>query len=157
MRFIGTFCTFHGHNYLPYFEGIFILWTHDKQELPFLQMIISFANQNLAVLCVKRPWFRFSGIFYVVWGLFCVEITCSHGNYLRIFCLVPSFLKKGKAFKVSLKENIETVGPGLGYLYVSKIPISKLQAKLFRSLFQCLKPWGALKIGEKGRKSARPR
>ena len=38
---------------LPYFKGIFNLWTHEQQELPFLQMFITFANQNLAVL---RPW-----------------------------------------------------------------------------------------------------
>ena len=31
-----------------------------QQELPFLQMFISFANQNLAVFCVKWPWNRFS-------------------------------------------------------------------------------------------------
>ena len=40
---------------LPYFEGFFKLWVHDQQKLPFLQMLISFANQNLVVLCVKRP------------------------------------------------------------------------------------------------------
>ena len=38
----------------PYFEGIFKFWTHEQQELPFLQMFISFGNQNLAVLCRKR-------------------------------------------------------------------------------------------------------
>ena len=45
---------------LPYFEGIVKL-----QELPFLQMFISFAFQNLAVLCVKRISF-FHKIFNVV-------------------------------------------------------------------------------------------
>ena len=40
----------------PYFEGIFKLWTHEQQELPFLQMFISFGYQNLAILCLKRPW-----------------------------------------------------------------------------------------------------
>ena len=39
---------------LPYLEGIFKLWMPEQQELPFLQVFISFANQNLAVLCVKR-------------------------------------------------------------------------------------------------------
>ena len=54
---------------LPYFEGIFKLWTHEKQDLPFLQMIIIFEYQNLAVLCVKRPWnkFRFSWNFYMLY------------------------------------------------------------------------------------------
>ena len=51
---------------LPYFEGIFNLWTHDQEDLTFLQIFISFANQNIAVLCVKRPWngFRFSWNFW---------------------------------------------------------------------------------------------
>ena len=44
---------FHGQNYFI-LEGIFKLWTHEQQELPFLQMFISFANQNLVILCVKR-------------------------------------------------------------------------------------------------------
>ena len=39
---------------LPFFEGIFKLWTHKQQQLPFLQMFISIACQNIAVLCVKR-------------------------------------------------------------------------------------------------------
>ena len=53
---------FHRQNYL--LEGIFKLLTHEQQELPFIQKF-SFAYQNLAVLCVKRPWneFRFSGRF----------------------------------------------------------------------------------------------
>ena len=38
----------------PYFEGIFKLRTHEQQELLFLQTFISFANLNLAILCVKR-------------------------------------------------------------------------------------------------------
>ena len=52
---------------LSYFEEIFKLWAHEQQELPCFQMLISFANQNLAVLCVKRPWngFRFS------WNIWC--------------------------------------------------------------------------------------
>ena len=37
------------------FKRIFSLWTHDQQQLPFLQIFIGFANQNLAVLCMKRP------------------------------------------------------------------------------------------------------
>ena len=51
---------------LPYFEGIFKLWKHEQQELPSLQMFISLVNQNLALLCVKRPWngFRFSWNFW---------------------------------------------------------------------------------------------
>ena len=32
---------------LPYLEGIFKLWMPEQQELPFLQVFISFANQNL--------------------------------------------------------------------------------------------------------------
>ena len=52
---------------LRYFEGIFKLWTHDQQLLPFPQMFISFANQNLAVLCVKRSW---KGIIFS-WNFFC--------------------------------------------------------------------------------------
>ena len=40
---------------LPYFEWIFRIWTREQQELPFLQIFITYANQNLAVLCVKRP------------------------------------------------------------------------------------------------------
>jgi len=39
---------------LTYYEGIFKLSTQEQQELLFLQIFISFANQNLAVLCVKR-------------------------------------------------------------------------------------------------------
>ena len=39
---------------LPFFEEIFKLWTHEQQELPFLQTFISFANQNIAVLYMKR-------------------------------------------------------------------------------------------------------
>ena len=39
---------------LPYFEEIFKLWTREEQELPFLQILISISNQDLAVLCVKR-------------------------------------------------------------------------------------------------------
>ena len=58
---------------LPYFKGIFKLWTHEQQELPFLQMFISFANQNLAVLCVKRPWNRF--LFF--WNLWCCMSSIS--------------------------------------------------------------------------------
>ena len=57
---------FHGQSYLPYFKGILKLWTHDLQELPFRQFFINFANQNIAVLCMKRPWnrFRFSWNFW---------------------------------------------------------------------------------------------
>ena len=51
---------------LPYFEGIFKLWTHEQQELFFLQNFISFAYQNLAVITdFVFPW-----NFVVVWGLF---------------------------------------------------------------------------------------
>ena len=41
---------------------IFKFWIHEQQELSLLQMFIRFANQNLAVKCVKRPWngFHFS-------------------------------------------------------------------------------------------------
>ena len=51
---------------LPYFEGIFKLWTPDQQDLPFLQMFIIFVKQNLPVLCLKRPWngFHFSWNFW---------------------------------------------------------------------------------------------
>ena len=54
------------HTKLPFFEGIFKLWTHEQQELPFLQLFISFAYQNLAILCVKWPWngFRSSWKFW---------------------------------------------------------------------------------------------
>ena len=56
----------HDQQKLPYFERIFKLFTHDQQDLPFLQMFISFANKNLAVLCVKLPWngFRFPWYFW---------------------------------------------------------------------------------------------
>ena len=39
---------------LPYFEEIFKRWTHKQQDLPFLQMFISFVYENLAFLCEKR-------------------------------------------------------------------------------------------------------
>ena len=50
---------------LTCFEWIFKLWTHDQQEQPCLRMFISFSNQNIAVLCMKRSWngFRFSWNF----------------------------------------------------------------------------------------------
>ena len=53
----------------PYFEGIFKLWTHEheQQDLPFLQMFIGFAQQNLKMFCVKRSW---SG-FRVSWTFWC--------------------------------------------------------------------------------------
>ena len=38
---------------LPYFEEIFKLWTREKQELPFLQILISISNQDLAS-CFRR-------------------------------------------------------------------------------------------------------
>ena len=50
----------------PYFEGIFNLCTYEQQELSFLQMFISFANQNLGVLCVKR----FFGNFIILRKLY---------------------------------------------------------------------------------------
>ena len=50
----------------PYFERIFKLWTHEQQELPYLQIFIMFAQQNLKNFCVTRPWhgFRFSWKFW---------------------------------------------------------------------------------------------
>ena len=54
---------------LTYFEGIFKLWTYDQQELLFFQMFIIFANQNLAVLCVKRILFFLEFLmFYEVYS-----------------------------------------------------------------------------------------
>ena len=56
---------FHMQNYLnskkfPNFESM------SSKNYPFLQMFISFASRNLAVLCVKHPWngFRFSWKFW---------------------------------------------------------------------------------------------
>ena len=37
---------------------IFKCLTHRQQKLTFIQVFISFAIQNLALLCVKRPWTR---------------------------------------------------------------------------------------------------
>ena len=64
----------------PYFEGIFKLWTHEQQELPFLQMFIRFAHQNLTIFCVKRPWngFRFSWKFWC-----CMRSIVDQGYYCR--------------------------------------------------------------------------
>ena len=56
---------FHKQN--SYFEGIFKLWTYKQQELPFLLMFISFAYQNLAVLCVKRISFFQEILMYEVY------------------------------------------------------------------------------------------
>ena len=53
---------------LPFFEGIFKLWTLNQQELLFLQMFISFTNQNQAVF-MRETDFAFRRIFDVVWGL----------------------------------------------------------------------------------------
>ena len=79
---------------LPYFEEIFKIWTHEQQELPFLQIFTSFAYQNLAVLCVKRPWneFRFS------WKLWCcMRSICSKG--------VKVALSNGLSFPECIKNN----------------------------------------------------
>ena len=79
---------------LPYFEGIFKLWKHEQQELPFLQMFISFAKQNLAVLCVKRISF-FLVLLYEVYWLFRItwlfqsieNIFWKNRNYFEHFLL----------------------------------------------------------------------
>ena len=50
------------------FKVIFEFWTHEQQDLTLFQRLIIFASQNLAVLCVKRPWNRLHfWMFYVVY------------------------------------------------------------------------------------------
>ena len=72
---------------LAYFEGIFKLWTHEQQELPFRQMSISFSYQNLAVLCVKRPWngFHFSWKFWC-----CMRSIMAYGRFLPLFSVLST-------------------------------------------------------------------
>ena len=70
---------------IPHFEGIFKHWTHDQEDLPFLQMFISFASQNLAVLCVKRRWNGFS--FF--WNFSC----CLRSMIVRIESSCKDFCK----------------------------------------------------------------
>ena len=63
---------FHRQNYLTLKGFSNFERTNSKSALPFLQMFITFANQNLAVLYVKRPWngFRFSGNFWCcMWSI----------------------------------------------------------------------------------------
>ena len=38
----------------PYFEGIFKLWTHEQQELPFLQFCILKSSYFMRETAVKR-------------------------------------------------------------------------------------------------------
>ena len=80
---------------LPYFEGIFQLWMDEQQELAFLQMFISFAYQNLATLCMKRPWngYRFSWKFWC-----CMRSMVT--QLLDFFCEM-----KYECFYVSLFSN----------------------------------------------------
>ena len=62
------------HAKLPYFEGIFKLWLVEQQELPFLQMFISFACQKL------RDGFRFP------WKFWCCmrSISFNHTDCVNI-------------------------------------------------------------------------
>ena len=53
---------------LPYFEGIFDLWIHEQQELPFLQANVHQFCKPKSVCSMRetrRPWneFRFPRIF----------------------------------------------------------------------------------------------
>ena len=50
---------------LPYSVGIFKLWTHEEQELPFLQMFMSFAYKNLAFFMRKTAVISF---FLQIWS-----------------------------------------------------------------------------------------
>ena len=79
---------FHGQNYFI-LEGIFKLWTHNQQELPFLKMFISFTNQNLAVLCVKLPWngFRFPWNFWC-----CMRSICTRCDDRKHFKMLRGTL-----------------------------------------------------------------
>ena len=77
---------------LPYFEGNFKLWTQGQQDLPFLQIFISFANQ-IKSNCFMREtavnrislFLEFFGIFYVAWHLLLFFVCFI---FVVIHCLV---------------------------------------------------------------------
>ena len=91
---------------LPYFKEIFKLWTLYQQELPILQMFISFENKNLAFSCMKWPWngIGFPEIFGVVWGL-----SLTYYSLKVYFKIIDSQRIHGESWKTTLLQCYEVL------------------------------------------------